>query len=175
MSDISRDKEQALPAGGTSGKKVTLGVLAGLLIVGGWLSYCLWCYQKLDDARAESTVAWRALAEKLLVRYSVAERQVATGADDQTLELALAERFRLALERFRTTSQSSAQQGASQEIEALLSELELGEVPTGPLKDTLDAFNSSATAEAAVLSQAGNQFLGLFMKFQQPFPLELTE
>lgn len=157
-----------------SGKSVTLGVLAGLLIVGGWLSYCLWCYQKLDDARADSKVAWRGLAEVLLARYSAAELKVASGVDDESLSMASGEKFQLALDRFRTTSQHSLQQQSATEMESLLSEFELGNQPSTSLQDLLVAFNSASSTEEQVLNQPGTRFLSMFMKFQQPIQVELA-
>ena len=159
---------------GHSGKAVTLAVLAGLIIVGGWLSYCLWCYQRIDVTREASQVAWRVLAEKLLTRYSDAEKQIASGVDERSVPMESGEKFQLALDRFRTTVQPDVQQKASREIETIIETLAISPKNDDALSSSLTSFNACVSDEQLAMDKSGSKFLAIFLNFPQPIEVVLA-
>ncbi len=164
------------PAPGVSGKRVTLIVLLGLFLVGGFLSYTLWTYNRFDDARKSTTLAWRELTEQLAMRYRVAEKIIAKRVDSRETKMEFGERFQLAVERFRTTARTADQFVAAQSLEELLrsddfrSPLESGNEETkltqpGELLAAIDAFNLCRDRERMLLESPGGKTLDVFLKF----------
>lgn len=157
-----------------SGRRVTSVVLASLLIVGGWLSYTLWTYNRIDVARANTAQSWRQLAEQLSVRYRGAESQIAAGVDERQIDMEFGERFRLAMDRFRTTAQSEPQFEAARELEDLLAEKRIPAKSSGDLSAAVDQFNAKIDSESRVIDSVGGRFLSLFLHFQPSVKMELA-
>lgn len=153
---------------GISGRRLITIVLMLLAISGATLSYTLWCYSRLDVARAETTLAWRALAEELSERYAAIASQAAAG--DGLPE------FTQAVDRFRTTVQTGPQRTAALEVEQQLARLATNlPTPSDPLNDALNDFNRVVEQEAEVLGTPGGRVLSIFLSFPPPIRFELTE
>ncbi len=170
----SYDQPREVGQRGLSGKRVTAVVVLLLLLVGAWLSYTLWVYSQVDRARGETNIAWRNLVDRLDERYREAEKYVAKGVDARDIEMQLGEQFRLAVDRFRTTAQPSAQYITAEEIEKQLAGFKDIPEPTAELQLAVDRFNACLRQERDVLSSPGGRFLSVFLKFAEPEELRLS-
>lgn len=161
-----------------SGKKVAVAMLVGMLVVGGGLGYSLWVYSQLDAARQATRQTWRNLASELDSRYRASELQLARGIDAATIPMEVGERFRLAVDRFRTTSDPLQQQAAAQAIEDLLQEPALSPVApaTGgaELPPLVDQYNAQRLEEQRILSGPGGRALDIFLEFPQTAAFRLS-
>jgi hypothetical protein len=110
-------------AGGINGRRMTLFVVGSLLFVLLVSGYCLWLYSRIEKSRDEATVAWRAVASELSQRYRAAEKLVARGVDSGVIDIAMAEKFRLSLDAFATTTQVDHQISAAEELEIQLTQI----------------------------------------------------
>ena len=158
---------------GISGKQVTGWVVAALAVIGVVLSYTLWTYNRLDDARRVSVAEWREVTEHLSERYRIAERTVAAGVDDRTLRMEDGEQFRLALDTFRTTSLPEKQFAAAARVEEILARQELSAAAaqlnlSDGGRDAVESFNQAKEFERALLESWGGRFLDIFLKFDLP-------
>lgn len=159
---------------GLSGKQVTGWVVAALAAIGIVLSYTLWTYNRLDDARRVSVVAWREVTEQLNERYRAAEHTVAEGVDERTLRMEFGEQFRLAIDAFRTTSLPEKQFAAAERVEEMLAQPEFTDAgATLPeLSDAgrsaIENFNQAKDLERSLLDSWGGRFLDIFLKFESP-------
>ncbi len=161
---------------GISGPRLTLLTLIGLGLIGGCLSYTLWTYNRLDVARKARSESWRSLANELATRYRVAEKTVAAGVDSREIKMELGERFRLAIDQFRSTAQVAPQYDAAQKVEDLLADsggtLAGAErdwiKPSSQLRSAIEDYNSHLANERQVLSSPGGRLLGLFLSFPRP-------
>lgn len=163
---------------GISGRRVTAAVLIALVAVGGWLSYVLWSYNEIDQARAATSTSWLSLANQLSARYSKIESQIARGVDDQSIDMAFGERFRLVVDRFRTTAQGPLQYATALELEQLLAEetsvRSALPAPTPELASAIEAHNQLLATERGWLDSPGGKFLSIFLKFSEPEQFALT-
>ncbi|MEZ6134407.1 MAG: hypothetical protein R3C53_05800 [Pirellulaceae bacterium] len=156
---------------GVSGKRLTGWVLVAMLLVGGTLMYSLAVYSQLDVDRAHSNAAWRGVANELDERYRLAELLVAKSVDAEQLPMEVGERFRLSLDRFRTTASPAEQRLAAMELEQLLDndalqiyELEIPDT----LSTKIEEFNQSAQAIQERLASPGGRLLDIFLGFANP-------
>lgn len=172
MSENSKNKP------GMSGRRVTVTVLVGLVLVAAWLSYALWSYNRIDAARANTTVSWRELAEPLSKRYGRLEKEVAAGVDSREIDMQLGERFRLAIDRFRTTAQAPLQYVAAQDLEQVLAELASSGVELPPVSSevaaAIEKHNACLRQETELLASPGGRFLLLFLRFTEPVEFSVT-
>ena len=145
-----------------------------MLIVGGWLSYTLWTYNRIDVARASTAQSWRQLAEQLSARYRAVESQIAAGVDERKIAMEFGERFRLAMDRFQTTAQSEPQFEAARELEALLSEQDLPLETPAELSGAVEQFNDQIDSESQIIGSVGGRFLSIFLHFQPSVKMELA-
>jgi hypothetical protein len=162
----SKSASPAVP--GISGKKLTLGLIISLLLVGGVLSYVLWTYNRVDAVRRQREDAWQQLADALSDRYRSAEREVAQGVDAREIDMELGEKFRLAIERFRSTSQLDGQLAAALEMEQLLEKSDLTRRLNQSAAQPLQDYNQTVQALDRLLTTAGGKILLLFLNFSEP-------
>ncbi len=164
---------------GISGKRLTVWVLVGLAIIGVSLSTTLWTYNQLDVARRESTVAWRGVAEHLSGRYRAAERTVASGVGSRELKMEFGEKFRLAIDAFRTTSLPEEQLTAAERVENLLASSDyapwIASLPASPdeMQAAIADYNLARQRESILLESWGGRVLDIFLKFDPPRPFAL--
>ncbi|MCA9126191.1 MAG: hypothetical protein KDB22_03860 [Planctomycetales bacterium] len=163
---------------GLSGKRVTLFVLFGLLGIGTALTFTMWSYSSLNRVREETRLAWRDLAEQLTWRYRRLEQSVASAVDAGDAPIAWAERFRLAIDRYRTTVQYVDQYATAREVEDLLAncDFDLGNLaPTPELEHELTRFNECLANERHQLAKPGSLFLDIFLEFPVLPAMKLTQ
>lgn len=184
---IERHPASAATAGppGISGKRLTLGVLVALVLIGVSLSYTLWTYNELDRARRTSVTAWRAVTEHLAQRYRTAEKMVAEGVDNRQLDMEFGEKFRLAIDAFRTTSLPEEQVNAAERLEQLLAaediaakDIAAGGAELEPLpaaaEAEIESYNLAREREKELLESWGGRLLDVFLKFEVPRPFSVT-
>ena len=168
---------------GISGKRVTLWVITGLVVVGVSLSYALWTYNRLDAARAQSASAWRGAMESLAERYQAAELGLAESAASGATSDEFNQQFKSAVDTFRTTSIVNEQVFAAERIEVLIGS---GEFPSQArqtllsptqLLVALDEYNQRRDRERVLLKSLGGRILDIFLEFpdSQPFHLATAE
>ena len=167
------------PPAGISGKRLTGWVLAALAAIGIGLSTTLWTYNRLDAVRRESTDLWRSVTEHLSVRYRAAEKLVAQGVDSRQMKMEFGERFRLAVDAFRTTSLPAEQVAAAERLELLLADDEfqhyadsLPELPS-EANSLIAEYNLSRERERKLLESWAGWMLALVLKFDSPRPFVL--
>ncbi len=161
LGDIQEESAAAAP--GVSGRKLTIVLLAALTLVGVALSYVLWSYNRVDDSRDQVVDAWNILFEELATRYRAVEKQVATGVDAQEMEMALGERFRLAIDQFRSTAQADVQLSAAMELEAIMKAANLQPPLSASLQEAAEKYNQCVLELAQLLDTPGGQTLLLFL------------
>lgn len=159
---------------GLSGRRVTLCVLAALVLVAGGVSYALFTYNRIDFARAQSADAWRELADQLAGRYRRAENAIARGVDKREIDMKWGEKFRLAVDRFRTTAQSTLQFAAACELEDLLRSQQMRLEVSAGLRDAVAEYNVRRAVERSALDSWGGRFLSMFLQFPEPVDLDLA-
>jgi hypothetical protein len=172
----SNSQETALPAGGISGKRLTVVVLVALIGTGLLLTYTLSVYSQLDLARKRADAQWREVATMLDARYRQAELAVAKGVDSHAVKMEFGEKFRLAVDGFRTTTSSASQQHSSELLEQLLAaEAEaLGAVGVASeLAQGIEAYNSHSSQIAKILASPGGRILDVFLGLPAPQPFRL--
>ncbi len=157
-----------------SGRSLTAVVLSTLILVGAGISYTLWSYNRIDAARAASTASWRNLAAGLSERYRQAELAVARGVDQRKIEMEFGERFRLAVDRFRTSAQLHLQYDAAQELEQLMSKQPGLLSASTALAQEVQDYNAILKNLRTALSTPGGRFLSLFLNFANPDDLRLA-
>jgi hypothetical protein len=163
-----------VPPPGISGKRLTVWVLVALGLIAISLSYTLWSYNRLEIARYASHAAWREVTEHLSSRYRVAERNVAKAVDGRQLPMEIGEKFRLAIDAFRTTSLPDQQFAAAERVEGLLAEESLADVHaalpqlSNESLAAIDAFNQHRSLEQQLLNSWGGRILDIFLKFESP-------
>lgn len=167
------------PPAGISGKWLTGWVLAALAAIGISLGTTLWTYSRLDDVRAESTGLWRGVTEHLSMRYRAAEKLVAEGVDSRQLKMEFGERFRLAVDAFRTTSLPAEQVALAERLESLLANEEfrpfassLPEI-SSQANSLIDEYNRSREREKKLLHSWTGRVLELVLKFDPPRPFAM--
>lgn len=184
MTDTSKasQPDERQPSGvGYSGRRVTQLVLLLMVALGGTLAYALWSYTQLENIRRDQGAAWADIREPLVGRYRQIEKSVAAGVDAGSIPIAWAEKFRLAVDAFRTTAQAPDQYAAAEEVENLLVEslqwqpraLEVPE-PSEEISGGLKAFNSQLERESQQLQNPGCRLLDVFLEFRQPGQFDLA-
>ncbi len=180
MTETSKEKVHHQPPAGISGKRLTSWVLVALAVIGIGLSSTLWTYNRLDVARRESTEMWRDVTEHLSERYRAAEKLVAEGVDSRQVKMEFGEKFRLAIDAFRTTSLPAEQVAAAERVERLLSdnEFQLFAASLPKMSSAADSliadYNRSREREKMLLESWGGRVLDLFMKFDPPQPFTVA-
>lgn len=162
---------------GMSGRRVTLIVLLLLIVIGVILSYTLWSYGQLGAIRKHKQAAWAELREPLADRYRVLEKIVAAGVDDTSIPMAWGEKFRLAVDSFRTTAQVTYQYDAAIEVEKLLAEAEFAfpaAAQDSSLTEAVERFNAQLDRETQQLTTPGCQLLDVFLEFPPPGQFKLA-
>ena len=142
-------------APGISGRKLTLALLLALLAVGGSLSYVLWTYNQVDREQRASEQAWLVLADLIDQRYRRQEATLTRQVDAGKLDTQIEERFRLALDRFRSTAQPEVQRAAAEEIEAILVEAGRAEPPDEKTLQALHDYNQRVAEFQQQMSSPG--------------------
>ncbi len=163
---------------GTSGKKVVIGVVIFLASVGSSIGYCLWCYTKVEETRRDSAEAWRSVAVELEQRYRSIEKEVAQSIDDQTLPMAWGEKFRLAVDRFRTSASPVIQRTAAQAVESELESSSLTRdilIPSAILEERIGAYNETSESELAAQRAPGAQVLATVLQYPEAAGFELSK
>lgn len=171
---------------GVSGKRLTIVIILAMAALGLVISSTLWTYNRLDATRKQTAASWRSVTEELGPRYRAAEKVVAKQVDERELPMELGERFRLAIDRFRTTSLPKEQHAAAVALERFLAsedfrshafaENENAMSPSPELQQAITAYNRDLQRERDLLNSIGGRFLDFFMAFpeQAAFELELT-
>ncbi|GAB5402265.1 MAG: hypothetical protein Aurels2KO_04960 [Aureliella sp.] len=186
MTDSQQDSQ---PSQGLSGRRVTQVVLLLLVVLGGTLAYALWSYSQLENIRADQRDAWSELREPLAARYREIEKRVAVGVDGGNIPIAWAEKFRLAIDQFRTTAQPADQYAVAEQVEGLVGELSeptvvdsAANVPgaivpavSPEVSAALAKFNSQLDRETEQLASPGCQLLDVFLAFREPGQFELAQ
>lgn len=172
VNDQSNSSQQ--PPQGIPGRRLTGGIGLMLLLATVGLSYVLWTYNRLDDARFEARETWHGLADQLANRYQQIELVIAEGVDSRQIDMALGEKFRLAVERFRTTAQPDVQVRAAREIEELLFPIDALKPPSIELQKIVEQYNQRLTAERDVLDSVGGRLLSIFINLSDPAPFLLA-
>lgn len=172
--EVAQQANDTAQLPGVSGRKVTVVVLLALAIVGGWVSYSLWCYSQIDLARASSAQAWRTLAEELSGRYRTIESLIAKGVDEESIAMEDGEKFQILVDRFRTTVQFAGQYAAAQDLEGLLTDVADLPAANSSMLSALTEFNDCMVNERSQLDRSGSRFLAFFLKFADPQELKLA-
>jgi hypothetical protein len=174
MNASNAEAAEREPVGGLSGKKTVLVTVLGLIIVGGGLSYVLWTYNRLDSLRSSTEQAWFQTVDLLSERYGVVEQLVAERVDQEQWDMAKAERFRLALDRFRNTVQSEVQMVAALEVEESLAGFDFPNRPSSELTTAVDEFNNRIELQRALIDSPGGVFLEVFLQFPESQAVQLA-
>ncbi len=168
------------PPPGISGKRVTLWVITGLVVIGVSLSYTLWTYNRLDAARAQSANAWRGAMESLAERYHAAELGMAESAAGSATSEEFNQQLKSAVDTFRTTSIVNEQVSAAERIEELIGS---GEFPSrvrqalprsARLQSELEHYNQQRRSELRLLDSPGGKILEVFLNFPDSQPFQLA-
>ncbi len=164
-----------LEEGRVSGKHLTVGVIISLFAILALLLYSLSAYSRLDQAHDASAECWREVASGLDGRYRQAEKLVAEAIDTQRVKIEFGERFRLAIDGFRTTSQPNLQQANALELENLLAgQSGLSTLAWPPeLVARIDAYNAALAEVAGIQSSLGGRLLNIFLGLEVPEPFEI--
>jgi hypothetical protein len=177
-SPLSTDR-LPVPPPGISGKRLTAWVVVALGLIAVSLSYTLWSYNRLEVARSASQAAWREVTEHLSHRYRAAERSVAKAVDGRELPMEIGEKFRLAIDAFRTTALADQQFAAAMRVEQLLAEEAMADVQAAlpEMSDAslaaIDDFNQRRSLEQQLLHSWGGRILDIFLKFETPIPFSI--
>jgi hypothetical protein len=162
---------------GLSGKKLTILIVACLLVVGATLAYVLAAYSRLDRAREQTETAWRSVAALLDDRYRGVESRIfATESREQPGELSVI------LDQFRTSSQRRVQQSRAMQVESWLaanyaeSTADAIHLPVAEpaLTTAISELNQAQAQERSILESPGGRLLDLFLDFQRPEAFELA-
>lgn len=180
MTKTSEPPQSNSPAS-YSGRRVTQVVILLMVALGGTLAYALWSYAQLENIRKDQRAAWATMREPLVGRYREIEKSVAVGVDSGSIPIIWAEKFRLAVDAFRTTAQAPDQYAAAEAVENLLIEsgrwkppaLEVPK-PSEEVSNSLAAFNSQLVRESQQLQSPGCQLLDIFLEFRQPGKFDLA-
>lgn len=168
------------PPPGISGKRVTIWVILGLVVIGVSLSYTLWTYNRLDAARARSALAWRNAIESLAERYRAAELGLAESVAGGATSEAFSQQFQSAADTFRTTSMVNEQVAAAERIEELLGSVEFPSqvrqaLPSAAqLQSELDKYTQLRKRELVLLNSLGGRILDIFLEFPNSPPFQLA-
>ncbi|MFK7734801.1 MAG: hypothetical protein AB8B50_02165 [Pirellulaceae bacterium] len=174
MNASNAEAAQGGPEVGFSGRKTVLVTVLGLLVVGGGLSYVLWTYNRIDSLRSSTEKAWFGAVDLLAERYRAVEPVVAERVDDEQWDMAKAEQFRLALDRFRNTVQSEVQMVAAREVEESLDGFDFPNPPGSDLIAAAEEFNQRIASQRELLDSPGGVFLEIFLKFPESQPVQLA-
>lgn len=150
---------------GMSGRKLTMGLLLALAMVAAGLSYVLWSYNRVDSQRASVNASWNQLVEELAQRYRPLELQIARGVDERQIEMELGERFRLAMERFRSTAQPHLQWAAAADLESLLQAAGVSTSLSPSAASAAEAYNAEVRELHRLLESPGGRILVQFLNF----------
>ncbi len=179
-----RMSSNPIPAG-MNGRRVTTFVVGSLLLVLLVSGYCLWLYSRLERSRVQAATAWRSVASELSFRHRAFEKLVAQGVDAQLIDIAQAEKFRLSLDSFATTTQVDNQIESAEQIEQQLAAIRAalaGRPETNELANQWDQFvekpaNLAAAMDSyakvvrdqrGLLSSLGGKLLLFFIKLSEP-------
>ena len=165
---------------GISGKRVTLWVITGLVVIGVSLSYTLWTYNRLDAARSQSASAWRSAMELLAERYHAAELGLAESTADSASSDEFNQQLKSAVDTFRTTSIVNEQVFAAERVEELIGS---GQFPSrvrqalprsAQLQSELERYNQRRRSELRLLDSLGGKILDVFLNFPDSQPFQLA-
>lgn len=168
------------PPSGISGKRVATCVVAALVAIGIAISFTLWTYNRLDAARTNSAVAWRQTTHTLDDRYRSAEQQVADAVTTGAVDAEFEQSFKVAVDRFRTTSIVVDQVAAAEHVEELLGSSSvpvdvLRALPlTAQLSAHLEHYNQQRLRERELRDSFGGQMLELFLSLPASTPFRLS-
>lgn len=160
--------------GGVSGKRLTVVLLLSLVLGGAGISYVLWTYNRIDSARRATEASWHAMVDDLAGRYRMLELEVAKRTDETTFDMAKAERFRLAIDGFRTTAQPELQVPYAQEIESCLEGAKFVSDPESALSQAVADYNAAIEAHQNLIGSPAGRFLGIFLNFPESKELKLA-
>ena len=170
--------EESTPPAGLSGRKVTFWLLIGFAVCGIWIAYTLSSYSRIDQARKDRSTNWRKVSELLDARYRKIELDLSRAVDAGEIPIESGERFRLAIDEFRTTAQPERQYRAASATEKSLQSLR-DQLTLPALNDSLgaalDQHNQLTDLLQQRLDSVGGSFLAIFLQFDEPFPLQLAE
>ncbi|GIW98039.1 MAG: hypothetical protein KatS3mg111_1372 [Pirellulaceae bacterium] len=138
--ELNRQQQPA----NTVGRRLVIGTAIAIAVgVLGLLALVQWHVQS-ERLREEIVASWRPVAALLDLRYRMIEREVAAAVDAEELPIAWAERFRLAIDRFRTTVDAARQIEAAAMVEQVLSEQrQYAAPPSDELLSAVDALNEA--------------------------------
>ncbi len=176
--------------GGMSGRHLTVVVVGSLLLVMIVSGYCLWLYSRVERSREQAATAWRSVAAELSLRHHAFEKLVARGVDAQLIDIALAEKFRLAIDSFSTTTQVDSQIAAAEQVELQLTAMrsalagpetrELAkqwdqtvEKPAN-LTSVMESYAKVVRDQQDLLSSLGGKLLLFFIKLSEPREFQIV-
>lgn len=168
MLELSTTPQPTEQPAGFSGRRLTSILVLALVVVGVGMSFLLWNYNSVRQSRDATLQAWRVLVGQLDTRYRMAEITISKGVDDTSVDMALGERFRLALDRFRTTSQPTLQLNGAIELEELVVQSAVPLPPTTELLSAIDAYNAQLDAHGRVLDSPGGTAISTILSFERP-------
>ncbi len=160
---------------GISGRKLTIAVVAALVIVGASLSFTLWSYNRIQTSRKQMEGAWTNVVDRLSERYQSAERLIADAIDERQMDMRLGERFRLEIDRFRSSVQPSVQLEAAQQLESLLDEAGQAIGSDASTSKLVAGFNDAVGAYERELDSWGGSLVSAFLNLPEPNRLELGQ
>jgi hypothetical protein len=170
---LAAETSPAVP--GISGRRLTLWVLVGLILIGLGISYTLWTYNQLDVARKQTAASWRDLTDQLSDRYREAGKLLLLQADEQKLDASFSQEFNVAIDHFRTTSLPKEQNAAALHVEQLIASAFASELSQPPeLQMAVAAFNQSLERERNLLRSFGGRILDVFLNLSEPTAFELA-
>ncbi len=171
--------------GGMNGRRAALIVAGSLLLVLLVLGYGLWLYSRIERSREKAATAWRSVASALSLRHRAFEKIVARGVDAQTVDMALSEKFRLAVDGFATTTQLDKQVEAAEAVEQQLVEIrqslsnrpeaadlveqwEQVRVESAELTSSLDVYRAVVRGQLGLRGSLGGKLLLFFIRLSGP-------
>lgn len=159
----------------TSGKRLTWSIIAALVLTVVSLSYVLGTYNQINVVRESAAENWRALVDTLSSRHRGFELSMAKGVDSEEVAMEVGERFRLALDRFRTSSRQSTQLEAALEIETLAGDsLAVIDGPSEELRQAISDFNSAQHQLGKLVRSPAGKMLTSVLLFDEATEFQLA-
>ena len=141
-------------------------VLGALVLTGIALSWVLGTYNQINEVRLRVADSWRQLAGELDARYSQLEVKVAKRVDDESIKMESGEEFRLALDHFRTTTQTPLQIEYARDVERLIQEFKLSTAIPNNLDVSLSKHNEQMAHLQKLVASPAGKLLGVFLQFE---------
>lgn len=162
-----------------SGRRMTVLVLATLLVTGLLFYWVTTAYGTYNAARRQTDRTWRTLATALDKRYEQYEAAIKRAAAEEKIDRAAADRWQAARDRFKRTTLAAHQVEAARTLEASIAALprseRLPDDDAPQLREPYTDYVAAVQNQRQVARHAGSRLLKLMLSLPEPLEFSLAE